>query len=224
MIFCIVFFSVLRVDGGVDGNLFFEIYNVLLGIVPGDFITPFVKGNTLQIVFMAFVSGVVILILDNEVHALKEIAIKLNRFFQFMLISICELMPLIIFLSFLHLVITNSIMLAADAWRVILAEAIITAGVILFYFWQVSRSTEESLLQIIKTFIPLSVLAITTSSSIARLKLAEELLLKRFHLPKSLVDFGLPMGLVLSKPGIAVHFFILVFGFSEMCGHEVSFA
>ena len=80
-------------EAGKDGFYKAMLVNLeTLDIVPGDFITPFVKGNTLQIVFMAVVSGVVILSLDSEVSGLREAAVKLNRFCQFILVSICELM------------------------------------------------------------------------------------------------------------------------------------
>lgn len=222
LVFCIGFFNVLSFDGGLNGAVFLQIYNMLLNIVPNDFITPFVQGNTLQIVFMALVSGIVILILDSEVVQLKNIAIQLNRFFQFILISICELMPLIIFLSILQLVITNSVMLALQAWKLIFAEAVLTAIVWLVYMWQVKCSSGKAIGQVIKDFVPLTLFALSTCSTIACLKTSEELLLKKYNIKKSLVDFCLPMGLILSKPGFAVDFIVLVFGYSEMCGHQVN--
>lgn len=220
--FCIVCFPVMNISGGIDTSVFLEVYDMLLDIIPGNFISPFLDGNTLQIVFLAVVFGVVVLILDSEVTPVKAAAASLNRVFQTIMMGVCEFMPFIIFLSFLQIVMTDSLLLALGAWRVVAAEAVLTVVIWFIYLWQVKRCSEYSFVQVIRDFIPLTILAFTSSSTVACLKHEEELLRSKYHVERSTLDFGLPVGLVLSKPGYAITFIILVYGLSAACGQTVS--
>ena len=69
---CAVLFPVISTEG--SGNVFVgKIIEMLLDAVPDDLFKPFIEGNVLQIVMIAFLVGVCIIILDKRAANLKAL-------------------------------------------------------------------------------------------------------------------------------------------------------
>lgn len=70
-------------QGGVGKNYSFQqMFNIVLGSVPTDIFKPFIDSNIIQIVILAFVSGIILLTLDNKVAGIKKLVIEFKTFFQ----------------------------------------------------------------------------------------------------------------------------------------------
>lgn len=71
-------------------NMFNEIWHILKGAVPSDPITPFITGNTLQVLFMAIVTAVIISFLPhkyksiimNPITSLQHVVLKILSIFM----------------------------------------------------------------------------------------------------------------------------------------------
>ena len=62
-----------------------QIYSMILGIIPGNIVTPFLEGNSLQIIFMAVCTGLVLLVLGEKASALRALLDQVNTAIQFMM-------------------------------------------------------------------------------------------------------------------------------------------
>ena len=62
-----------------------QIYSMILEIIPANIVTPFLEGNSLQIIFMAICVGLVLLVLGEKTSALRLLLGQVNEAVQFMM-------------------------------------------------------------------------------------------------------------------------------------------
>ena len=75
-------FRVVEFGGGMDFSVLKTIFQMLVGIVPGSLLQPFIDGNTLQIIFLALTSGIIILILDQQAKGVISFVNELSTIFM----------------------------------------------------------------------------------------------------------------------------------------------
>ncbi len=84
-------------SGGAALSGFSTIYQIILDIVPSDIISPFLNGNTLQIIFLGAAVGIALLILGDRAAAVRTFIEQTNEVVQFLMEAIGDLIPLFVF-------------------------------------------------------------------------------------------------------------------------------
>ena len=64
---------------------FAAVLDLIFGIVSGNILSPFVEGNTLQIIFLASVFGIAMLFLERKTAAVAKATEQLNQIVQFII-------------------------------------------------------------------------------------------------------------------------------------------
>jgi len=95
-------------SGGGSGDLWNQIGTMVFGIIPTNILQPFSDGNTLQIMFIAIVSGVMMLTLKGRFPFITKMITEGNLIFTTILDAVCDLMPLIIFINILNMMIAGN--------------------------------------------------------------------------------------------------------------------
>lgn len=95
-------------SGGGSGDLWNQIGTMVFGIIPTNILQPFLDGNTLQIMFLAIVSGIVMLTLKGRFPFITKIITEGNLIFITILDAVCDMMPLIIFINILNMMIAGN--------------------------------------------------------------------------------------------------------------------
>lgn len=114
---CVLMFPVLSPEG--DSNVFIgQIIAMFLNAVPDDLFKPFVEGNVLQIVMIAFLVGVCIVILDKRAANLKPLINDLKTLLMKMMELVLKIIPLTIFLSIFRTIVTTSFAEFAGVWKI----------------------------------------------------------------------------------------------------------
>ena len=70
---------------------------MILGIVPDNFFTPFLEGNPLQIIFLAVLAGMAMLILGNKVGIVSLFLEQANAIVLLIMENISAFVPVFIF-------------------------------------------------------------------------------------------------------------------------------
>ena len=118
---CVLFFPVLSIEG--SSNVFAgQIISMLLGAVTDSLFKPFVEGNVLQIVLIAFMVGVCVIILDKRTANLKVLIGDTKTLLMKMMELILKIIPLTIFLSIFKTVMTTSFAEFAGVWKIVAAN------------------------------------------------------------------------------------------------------
>lgn len=215
VILCLMF-DVVKVTDDADLNLFGTVYQLFLGIIPPDIVSPFAQGNTLQIVFIAVCVGLIIIVLRPNVPNVIKLATELNMITMYAIRCICQLVPLIIFLSFMRMVLNDEISAIISAWKMpVTAFALATLGNILVLLIA-SKRCGADVKKLFKNIFPLYLMGATTCSSTTCMPEAETVLCKKYGVENGLFAFAYPLGQMLNKGMNNIRFLIYVIGLAEI--------
>ncbi len=199
-------------------NAAVQIYSMILGIIPDNILSPFLEGNSLQIIFMAICAGLVLLLLKEKLPVLCALVEQLNIAVQFMMETVSRFIPLFTFVSLFTMILSDSLTgLGGAAKGLILA---VSACVIwpLIYALAASLRLKVSYPMLLRKLLPTYLTALATASSSAALSLNLDTCENKLGISERISRFAVPLGQVIFKTGAGTGFFVLAMGLAEYYG------
>ncbi|WP_080797789.1 dicarboxylate/amino acid:cation symporter [Arabiibacter massiliensis] len=183
-------------DGTVTGsNETADIVDVVLAIIPKNFVDPFLTGNALQIVFWAFVFGVGLIVARRRVPVLASLAMEADALVQWVMSAVLRFLPAFVFLAMAHLAVTTDggvlLPLLVSIGCLLFVSAIVGA----FSLVTTAIAAKVSPLYLLKTALPAGLIGFTTASSTAAYRANEEIMENRFFIDAALTRFMHPLAL-----------------------------
>lgn len=178
---------------------------VLLNIIPTNPIEALVKGEMLQVIFFAVMTGFVITILGEKAKRLQGIFEEVNSLMLKMVSLIMELAPLGIF----GLIGKTFITLGWAAMKPLASFIIVTYILLLFHGLVVYQIllriyAKESPIAFLKKILAPMTLAFSTSSSAACIPLSLKTLKEEFNVEEKVSSFTIPLGATINMDGTAI--------------------
>lgn len=178
---------------------------VLLNIIPTNPIEALVKGEMLQVIFFAVMTGFVITILGEKAKRLQGIFEEVNSLMLKMVSLIMELAPLGIF----GLIGKTFITLGWAAMKPLASFIIVTYILLLFHGLVVYQIllriyAKESPIAFLKKILGPMTLAFSTSSSAACIPLSLKTLKEEFNVEEKVSSFTIPLGATINMDGTAI--------------------
>ncbi|AFA48801.1 dicarboxylate/amino acid:cation symporter [Acetobacterium woodii] len=183
----------------VSGDLWQQIGTMIFGIIPTNIIQPFLDGNTLQIMFLAVVSGVVMLTLNGRFPSITKIITESNLIFSTILDAVCALMPLVVFISILNMMVSGEGIALLGAFRLIMLILGSYLIINLILLASVAIIEKISPLAYLKTAAPFLLVAMSTASSSAAFASHTATALSKQKIRDSVVYFSIPVGVLFNK-------------------------
>ena len=195
-----------------------QIYSMILGIIPGNIVTPFLEGNSLQIIFMAVCTGLVLLVLGEKASALRALLDQVNTALQFMMEKVSRHISGCIFVSLLSLMLSDAMSNLGGVLKgLLLGMAACVVWPALYALWACMR-LKAPVSTVLRKLLPAYLIALSTASSSAALSTNLETCERRLGISERIVHFAVPLGQVIFKTGGAVGFFVLAMGLAEFYG------
>ena len=192
-----------------------QIYTMVLGIIPTNIVTPFLEGNSLQIIFMAICVGLVLLVLGDKTSAVRELLEQVNRVVQFMMGVVSRYIPLFVFVSLLSLILSDALSNLGGVMKgLLLGIAACVACPLLYALWASVR-LKVSYSLVLRKLLPTYLIALSTASSSAALSINLETCERKLGISGRIVNFAVPLGQVVFKTGASIGFFVLALGLAE---------
>jgi len=213
----------ISLSGTQSGQAIMQsVVEMILDIIPGNVVEPFLTGNTLQILFMGAAVGIVMIMLHDRMQVLSSVVEQSNALVQVILSTISSLTPAFIFLSILRLILQGTLTeSAAGLLRVILLSVILSAAEITIETLSLMKLGVSPIQAARKMGRPF-LIALTTASSAAAFPAIFQCCEKDLGIDNKLSNFALPFGSVVFMPH-AVNLFILVPLFTaQMYGVEIT--
>ena len=178
---------------------------VLLNIIPTNPIEALVKGEMLQVIFFAVMTGFVITILGEKAKRLQGMFEEVNSLMLKMVSLIMELAPLGIF----GLIGKTFITLGWAAMKPLASFIIVTYILLLFHGLVVYQIllriyAKESPIAFLKKILGPMTLAFSTSSSAACIPLSLKTLKEEFNVEEKISSFTIPLGATINMDGTAI--------------------
>lgn len=204
------------------GSELSAIVSMLLGIIPKDIFSPFVSGNTLQIILLAAVIGIAMLFLGRKTDYVAQVIEQINYIVQFLIEAIGKLVPYFIFIVVVKSMWSGMMSAVISVYK--LFAVFIPVLLIVFIGMTLYTALKNKLspLYLARKGLPTLLVAFVTASSAAAFGSNMKLCRDEYGINDTILSFGLPLGMVTFKPTTAVSFLVLAMFLAEMYGVGVS--
>lgn len=196
--------------GGGGGSQMKALLDMLYDIIPDNAVSPFITGNTMQIIFLAVVVGITMNGIRDQVPAAAAVVEQCNVIVQRILAAVSRLVPAFIYLSIVRLVLSGQTEHLAGIAKMVLLYLALSALLIVLYLAGVWKRLRVSPAVVIKKVLPTYLIALTTGSSAAAFAECVDCCERKLGIDRKLVDFGLPLGIVIFMPNFAL--WLVLFG------------
>lgn len=187
-------------SGGGEGFDFGSLWKMIVEIVPGNILDAFFKGNALQIIFLSFFTGIILLSFSSKHPQLITFTSDVSALLQNMLQIVINAMPIVVFISLLSLTLSGNLSSFAQMYKFLLLHFGISFGILFFFILRTAIVHHVSVPVLIKKLLPAFLVALSTASSMAAFSLCLENGKKKFGVDERLTKISVPMAQSLFKP------------------------
>jgi Na+/H+-dicarboxylate symporter len=195
---------------------------MVLDIIPSNLFTPFSRGNTLQILFVAVVVGVTMLLLGKDTQSVADLSEQLGFIVNGIMSGISMMVPIFVFGSLLNIIASSDIGTLASGGKFFAGAVLGCMALMLMHTVLTCLRLRMTPIDLWKRTLSSFVIAITTASSSAVFADNIKTCTEKLGIPKRIVDFGVPFGQILYKPGVSVLFWFAAVSVAESEGTAVS--
>ena len=201
-----------------------SVVQLVLDIIPDNLLMPFTVDNDLQVIVIAVFVGITMLILGNQLpninEAVKEGSLLINK----MMTICCKLLPLVVFFGVTNLIATSKAEQFISIGKMLIAYLALNLVFLLLMAIRARIITGVPLKYIIKKQIATFMINITTASQVAALPENMKCCKDKFGIDNKLVDFALPLGIVIYMPSGAIFLAVTAIGLMEVAGVPITLA
>ena len=204
-------FFPFRIGGaGGGGSQMKALLDMIYDIIPDNAVSPFITGNTMQIIFLAVAVGITMNGIRDQVPAAAAFVEQCSVIVQRILSAVSRLVPAFIYISIVRLVLSGQTEHLAGIAKMVLLYLALSALLIVLYLAGVWKRLRVSPAVVIKKVLPTYLIALTTGSSAAAFAECADCCERKLGIDRKLVDFGLPLGIVVFMPNFAL--WLVLFG------------
>ena len=198
------------------------LFKMILGIIPSNFFAPFVEGNPLQIIFVAFAIGLAMLILGQKTTIAAIMVEQSNYIVLLLMETVSKFVPYFVFGSILNIIMSNNFSALVKAYKVFPIMFIGQSIVVIIYLLLVTLRKRVSVKVLLQKMMPTFLIGLSTSSSAAAFSTNVETCEKKLGIDKRIVNFGVPVGQMLFMPGYVMVFIAPALCMAEIYGIAIS--
>ena len=208
--------------GSESASSFSQIFNVIYDIIPKNLFEPFVTGNALQLIFISVIVGLAMLVLSSKVSGVFSLVEQLNSIVQTMMSGLCSMLPILIFVIFAGMISSGNLKVILRSWKIIVVIVLMIAVYYALNLLRISFVKKISPALLFKKAWPTLLISLTTASSAAAFATNTRDANNKLGIDKKLVEFGIPIGQVLFKPGFFALLFGVAIGLAESCNIPIT--
>ena len=218
--FASLFYHIEKGDG--NASSFSQILDLIYDIIPTNLFEPFVTGNALQLIFISVIVGLAMLVLSSKVSGVFSLVEQLSSIVQTMMSGLCSMLPILIFVIFAGMISNGNLAIILRSWKIIVVIVLMIAVYYAMNLLRISFAKKISPALLFKKAWPTLLISLTTASSAAAFATNTRDANAKLGIDKKLVEFGIPIGQVLFKPGFFALLFGVGIGLAESCNITIT--
>jgi len=212
----------LRFGAAHAGGGFSALYQMVLDIVPTNLFTPFSRGNTLQILFVAIVIGIAMLRVGKDTQSVADLSEQLGYIVNGIMSVISRLVPAFVFGSTLSIVASSELDAMAAGGKFFFGTLAGCAALLILHTAAACLRLRISPIALWNKTLSAFLIAVTTASSSAAFADNLTTCVEKLGVSRRIANFGVPFGQILYKPAVAVLFWYAAVSAAESAGLEMS--
>lgn len=225
-----IVFSVLAVlvyplstRGGESGGFLTQMVQLVLDIVPDNMLQAFTVDNDLQVIFIAIFVGIVMVGMGEHSKIVNSFCVECTDIVARMMGIVCKFLPVVVFLGVVNL-FTSNLSEIVNIYKMILLFIASAAVLIVFMLIRTKINTKVPLKILFKKQLPTLMINLTTSSQVSALPENMKCCKKKFGINEKMVDFGLPLGIVVYMPCGAAFLGLVTWSLAILSGTPIAMA
>ena len=212
-----IFLSVLP-GGSAAGGQAQAVVDMILGILPSNPVQPFLEGNTLQIIFMAILAGVIIQQLGSQAYDLRRLILQLAQVVTRCVNAVCFFLPLFIFSSLVSQMWGETASMFLQFWKPLLFAAVVSAVLVIVMTLYTGMRLKVSPSLLLHKLMPDAMIGLATSSSAAAFSVFLEANEKKLGMEPSFSKAASSVGIILCPLTAGMVFMLVVPFLAQLYG------
>lgn len=199
----------------------FSFSDIIVHIVADNIITPFSKGNLLQILFLAIFCGIGVSIVSSHYPVVRNFFMGMNEMFLTMMKLLCKFIPVAVFCNMVCLVIDTGfeVLISIFGFAVLAVSGIVC--MMLIYNVLILLLARLNPVPFIKTYARTMLTAFTLSSTTAAMPVSIETC-KKMGISNKIVSFAIPLGSAINMDGSSLVMSIACLFMARIYGIEMT--
>ena len=196
-----IFALLFPISGGAGSGFDFgSLWSMILDIVPVSFFDPFDSGNALQILFLSFVIGFIILRSMNSLELVVRGVQGLYLIVQDMMALVLKALPLVVFISLFKLFSGSADIDLRAVYKYPLIQLLLSLAWLAAVILKICVKLKAKPAILVKKLLPTFLIGLSTSSSNAALSTSMDTCENKLGISPELVKVGIPLSHSIDKP------------------------
>lgn len=197
-------FSIHYYNGVMSNNRFFGVLELFLNIVPNDVVSPFVSGDSPQIILLAVILGNILLVVGDQAESVMNLLDQCNSLCLVVSDWVSRLAPFFITILLILGMWDRSMYSVLGCWKPFLLFLLLTVLVIFGYLLWVSRSKGVPISLLWRKLWPSFRVALRTASVDEAFGESSLCCENKLGISSEIVSYSLPLGLVVYMPAASM--------------------
>ncbi len=198
-------FGLVKVNAFSSGeNAFVQLLTLVLDMIPSNLVEPFRIDNDLQVIVLAIFVGFAMLLMGERISRIRDFCSEIGDLVNNMMLLICKTLPFFVYLGLSNIILGKRFENISKVSQILVISLVGAAIVIGITIVRTVVMTRCSVKRLFSAQLPSLMINLTTSSQVSALPESIKCCKEKFGIDPKLVDFGLPLGVVIYMPNGAI--------------------
>ena len=194
--------------------------NMIVNIVPGNFVKPFLEADMLQLIFLAVLCGTAVGMIGKYSRILSDLFTACNELFLKITVLIVKLMPLAAFCSILYMMLQTGAGALVSVLGIFGVFVVALMGMMVMYCLLMLLFGRLNPIPFCKKYAPAMIQVFSVASSNAALPINIEAS-KKLGISSKVYALSLPLGATINMDGTCVYLTVFALALARICGVEI---
>ena len=196
--------------------------DMIVDIVPSNFVKPFLENNMAQLIFLAVLCGIAVGMIGKYSEVLIQIFEALNELFMKITAMIIRLMPVAVFCSMSSMVIDLGVKTILSIFGMFATFLFGLACMLIIYIILMILIGRLDPRPFIRKYAPVMLQIFSMASSNASIPLNMEVCDKKLGVSSKVYSLSIPLGATLNMDGTCVQLMVFALALAKVYGVTVS--
>ncbi|WP_419393465.1 dicarboxylate/amino acid:cation symporter [Cytobacillus praedii] len=224
-----------KIGKGIDSTLLSDnplpeigtassVEDTILNFFPTNIISSMAQGSIVQVIIFAIIFGLALsyVRLDDKENKIFQGTVQFNSVILKLVTLIMKIAPVGIFFIIASTIGSMGLQVLLPLAKYLLIYCLATFIFLFLWFLFVSIYCKVSMVKLIKNMAPMSIMALTTTSSAVTLPIALKDAKEKLGISERITKLVLPLGMSLNSNGSAMHMAITLVTISQIAGISYS--
>ncbi len=205
----------------LSGDINVSVRDMIVNIVPSNFLRPFIESDTLQIIFLAVIFGLALGMIGQHAKIIRNLFEAMNSLFLAITTLITRFIPLMVFVSMIIMVVEAGRKSFKSLFSIGIIQSLTIMCMIMIYGLLILVLARLNPFKFYKKNAEGMVTSFTLCSSNAAMPTNVRICTEKLGIAPKLANFSIPLGATINMDGACIFLTIISLSVARGCGIDV---